>query len=55
MTDDSKGEGYIFDRCSSRIVGLKVLKKKKRVIIEAEECYVCCIPLVKMEFKHSIE
>ena len=31
LTDDSKGEGYIFERCSSRIVArLKVLKKKTR-------------------------
>ena len=30
-------------------------EEKKRVIIEAEERYVSRIPLVKMEFKHSIE
>ena len=54
LTDDSKGEGYIYERRSSRIVArLKV--QKKRVIIEAEEHYVSRIPLVKMEFKHGIE
>ena len=52
--DDSKGEGYIYERRSSRIIAcLKKLKKKKNVIIKAEECYVCHTPLVKMEFKHS--
>ena len=30
-------------------------EEKKHVIIEAEVCYVSRIPLVKMEFKHSIE
>ena len=30
-------------------------EEKKHVIIEAEERYVSRIPLVKMEFKHSIE
>ena len=30
-------------------------EEKKSVIIEAEERYVCNIPLVKMEFKYSIE
>ena len=31
LTDDSKGEGYIFERRSSLIVArLKVLKKKTR-------------------------
>ena len=30
-------------------------EEKKRVINEAEEHYVSHIPLVKMEFKHSIE
>ena len=30
-------------------------EEMKRVTIEAEERYVSCIPLVKMEFKHSIE
>ena len=56
LTDDSKDEGYIYERRSSRIVArLKALKKKKSVIIEAEERYVCRTPLVKIEFKHSIE
>ena len=30
-------------------------EEKERVIIEAKKRYVSCIPLVKMEFKHSIE
>ena len=30
-------------------------EEKKRVIIEAEVRYVSRIPLVKIEFKHSIE
>ena len=30
-------------------------EEKKRVIIEAKGRYVSRIPLVKMEFKHSIE
>ena len=30
-------------------------EEKKRVIIEAKECYVSRISLVRMEFKHSIE
>ena len=56
LTDDSKIEGYIFERRSSRIIAcLKAPKKKRSVIIEAEERYVCRTPLVKMEFKHSIE
>ena len=30
-------------------------EENKRVIIEVKERYVSRIPLVKMEFKHSIE
>ena len=30
-------------------------EKKIRVIIEAEEGYVCRSPLVKMDFKHRIQ
>ena len=49
LTDDSKEDGYIKERRSSRIaVRLKALRKKKRVIIEAEERYVSRIPLVML-------
>ena len=57
LTDDLKEEGYIYmreafimDRSASESA-----EEKKRVIIEAEERYVFRIPLVKMEFKRSIE
>ena len=43
-------EAFITDRCASESA-----EEKKRVIIVAEERYVSRIPLVKMEFKHSIE
>ena len=56
LTEDLNSEGYIYERRSSLIVArLIALKTKKRGIIEAEERYVSRIPLVKMEFKHSIE
>ena len=29
-------------------------EEKKSVIIETEERYVCCTPMVKMEFKRSM-
>ena len=43
-------EAFITDRSASESA-----EEKKRVIIEAEERYVFRIPLVKMEFKRSIE
>ena len=43
-------EAFITDRSTSESA-----EKKKSVIIEAEERYVYHTPLVKMEFKHSIE
>ena len=43
-------EAFITDHSA-----FETAEKKKRVIIEAEEGYVSCIPLVKMEFKHSIK
>ena len=44
------GEEFITHRSASESA-----EEKKRVIIEAEERYVSRIPLVMMEFKHSIE
>ena len=43
-------EAFITDRST-----FKSAEEKKRVIIKAEERYVSRIPLVKIEFKHSIE
>ena len=45
LTDDSKGEGYIFERRSSRILaGLKLLKEKKRDY-RSRRAFVSRIPL----------
>ena len=54
LTDEGRGiylrEAFITDSSASESA-----EKKKSVIIEAEERYVCRTPLVKMEFKYSIE
>ena len=45
LTDDSKEEEYIYERDRS---ASESAEKKKSVIIEAEERYVCLTPLVNM-------
>ena len=57
LTDDSKEEEYIYIR-EAFITDRRApesAEKNKSVIIEAKELYVCRTPLIKMEFKHSIE
>ena len=55
LTDDSKEEGYLGEAFITHRSASESAEEKKRVIIEAEERYVSRIPLVMMEFKHSIE
>ena len=55
LSDDSKGEGYFYERRSSRIVSHLGALKKRKACLSKSEHYVSRTPLVKMEFKHSIE